>query len=70
MIELTRLNGDYFTLNALMIEQIESLPDTTLTLTTGKKIVVKSKKSEVVEKITAYYQKIGLFTADKGRWGE
>lgn len=65
MIELTKLNGETFTLNAFMIEQIQSLPDTTITLTNGKKIVVKSKETEVIQKITAYYQTIGLFSANK-----
>ncbi|AIF43754.1 flagellar FlbD family protein [Virgibacillus sp. SK37] len=60
MIQLTRLNGDPFTLNAMMIEQIQSLPDTTLTLINGKKLVVKNPEQQVVELITNYYQSIGL----------
>lgn len=65
MIELTRLNGETFLLNAFMIEQIQSLPDTTITLTNGKKLVVKSQLDEVVQKITEYYQTIGLFGTEK-----
>ncbi|MEI3604603.1 flagellar FlbD family protein [Pseudogracilibacillus sp. SE30717A] len=65
MIELKRLNGETFLLNAFMIEQIQSLPDTTITLTNGKKIVVKSEASEVLHKITEYYQTIGLFGTNK-----
>lgn len=60
MIELERLNGEKFMLNALMIEQIQSHPDTTITLYNGKKLVVKTDEQEVVEKIMAYYQTIGL----------
>nr|WP_068672684.1 flagellar FlbD family protein [Oceanobacillus sp. Castelsardo] len=61
MIELIRLNGDSFNLNALLIEQVESLPDsTTITLNNGKKLVVKNKKSEIVQKVTSFYQTIGL----------
>lgn len=41
MIKVTRLNGQPFTLNALFIEQIECFPDTTITLSNGKKFVVK-----------------------------
>lgn len=52
-------------MNAFLIEQIESLPDTTITLTTGKKLVVQSTEQEVVNKITSYYQTIGLFGTDK-----
>ena len=48
-----------------MIEQIESLPDTTITLSNGKKLVVQSTERDVVSKITEYYQTIGLFGTDK-----
>ncbi|MEC5422686.1 flagellar FlbD family protein [Virgibacillus sp. C22-A2] len=60
MIELTRLNGDKFSLNALMIEQIQSLPDTTISLINGKKIIVKDPHTEVTALIKAYYQEIGI----------
>lgn len=60
MIELMRLNGETFFLNALMIEQIQSHPDTTITLINGKKIIVKNDRSEVVQLIEEYYQTIGL----------
>lgn len=60
MISLIRLNGNPFVLNAVHIEQVESLPDTTITLLNGKKLVVKNPKEEVIQKITNYYQQIGL----------
>ncbi|MBB5145863.1 flagellar protein FlbD [Cerasibacillus quisquiliarum] len=60
MIQLTRLNDDLFTLNACMIEQIQSLPDTTITLINGKKIVVKESELEVIQLTTAFYKQIGL----------
>lgn len=60
MITLHKLNGESFTLNALLIEQMQSYPDTTITLLNGKKIVVKNSESEVYELVTKYYQKIGL----------
>ncbi|GIO26158.1 flagellar FlbD family protein [Ornithinibacillus bavariensis] len=60
MIKLKRLNGDEFTLNAFMIEQIQSYPDTTITLLNGKKIVVKESEKEVTERITSYYRRIGI----------
>jgi len=66
MIELTKLNGETFMLNALLIEQIQSLPDTTITLQSGKKIVVMTEEEEVIKKITEYYKKIGIF----GSWKE
>ncbi len=61
MIELQRLNGDTFMLNAFLIEQIQSFPDTTITLTNGKKIVVQTSEAEVVQKVKECYQQIGIF---------
>ncbi|AXI09090.1 flagellar protein FlbD [Oceanobacillus sp. 143] len=60
MIQLFRLNGEAFILNAILIEQIQALPDTTITLLNGKKLVVKNTEKEVIQLVTAYYQTIGL----------
>lgn len=60
MIILTRLNDQKFTLNALYIEQIQSFPDTTITLSNGKKIVVKEDEENVTEMIEHFYKRIGL----------
>ncbi|KZE65877.1 hypothetical protein AWM68_05725 [Fictibacillus phosphorivorans] len=60
MISLTQLNGSTFTLNAIYIEQVQSFPDTTITLTTGKKFVVKESEEEVAQRITAFYRGITL----------
>lgn len=65
VIELQRLNGERFILNAFLIEQIQSLPDTTITLTNGKKIVVQTDEKEVVHKMTDYFQQIGLFGTEQ-----
>lgn len=60
MIQLTRLNDDIFTLNAIMIEQIQSHPDTTITLINGKKLVVKEPEKEVAGLVTSFYRKLGI----------
>jgi len=60
MITLTRLNGKTFTLNALYIEQVEAFPDTTITLTNGKKIVVRESVKDVVELVKQFYQQISI----------
>ncbi|AUJ26676.1 MULTISPECIES: flagellar FlbD family protein [Virgibacillus] len=65
MISLTRLNGDEFTLNAVMIEQVQNFPDTTITLMNGKKFVVKETRSEVLQRTLAYYQQIGVQVVTK-----
>ena len=54
MISLHRLNGTEFWLNAELIEQIDSTPDTLITLTTGNNIIVTEPVAKVVEKILRY----------------
>ncbi|MFC5614105.1 flagellar FlbD family protein [Metabacillus niabensis] len=66
MIQLTKLNGKSFTLNALYIEVIESFPDTTITLTNGHKYVVKEPELEVYKKITSFYKNINVLSVRKG----
>ncbi len=60
MIELTRLNGTKFVLNAELIETVESTPDTVITLITDKKLVVLEKKDEIVNKVIQYKKHIFL----------
>ncbi|MCY7783639.1 MULTISPECIES: swarming motility protein SwrD [unclassified Bacillus (in: firmicutes)] len=66
MIKVTRLNGQPFTLNALFIEQIECFPDTTITLSNGKKFVVKEDEEAVLERIASFYRNIQIFSMDQG----
>ena len=58
MIDVTRLNGKNFVLNAELIEVMEETPDTVITLTTGHKYLVKESVAEVLDKIYAYKRKI------------
>ena len=62
MIQVTRLNGSLFTLNALYIEKIESFPDTTITLTTGTKYVVLDTAEIVNSRIIEFYQAVQLLS--------
>ena len=54
MIKLSRLNGSEIVVNPELIEWIESIPDTTLTLATGTKIIVKNSLDDVISKIMDY----------------
>lgn len=56
MISLHRLNKEEFLLNADLIETIESTPDTMISLTTGKKIIVRDGIEDVVGKIINFRQ--------------
>lgn len=62
MIELTRLNGKAFSLNALYIETIESFPDTTITTTTGRKYVALENEQQVRERIVQFYHEVQLLS--------
>ncbi|HHW02860.1 MAG TPA: flagellar FlbD family protein [Thermoanaerobacterales bacterium] len=58
MIELTKLNGKVFVLNADLIQAIESTPDTVITLTNETKYVVKESKEEIVNRVIDYKKMI------------
>ncbi|MBB5354878.1 MULTISPECIES: flagellar FlbD family protein [Anoxybacillus] len=60
MIRLTRLNGKPFTLNAIYIEQVEAFPDTTITLTNGKKFVVRESVEDVMLLVETFYRNISV----------
>jgi flagellar protein FlbD len=54
VIELTRLNGEPFVLNADLIQYVETLPDTYITLTSGERVVVQETMDEVVARAVEY----------------
>ena len=62
MIELSKLNGKPFTLNALYIETVEAFPDTTITLTTGRKFIVLETEEQVRQKVKVFYQNIQVLS--------
>lgn len=47
-------------INALYIEIVEALPDTTITFTTGKKIVVRETEEEVTNAIIQFYRAVNV----------
>lgn len=58
MVEVVGINGEVFLINATLIEKIEFIPETKITLTTGKYYLVKDSKEDIVNKIINYNQKI------------
>ena len=68
MIELTKLNELKITVNADLIEVVEETPDTIVTLTTGKKIIVKETRQEVANLVKSYKREIfiNFVTGDEG----
>ncbi|ADI01742.1 MAG TPA: flagellar FlbD family protein [Syntrophothermus lipocalidus] len=58
MLRLTRLNGEKIILNPEMVEYLEETPDTVITLTTGKKLVVRESVSRISEEMIRYKRRI------------
>jgi len=58
VIHVTRLNQSSIVLNCELIEQIESTPDTLITLTNNQKFIVLETADEIVERIQLYRRSI------------
>lgn len=58
MIKITLLNEHETVLNAELIEFVEATPDTLISLTTGKKIMVKESVEDIVKAVKAYKKDI------------
>ncbi len=74
MIRVRRLDGGEMVLNAELIQDVQERPDTIITLTTGKSIVVKDSPAELIERVIAYRRKIGagplpVTTRKENEWG-
>lgn len=54
MIPITRLGGQEILVNADLIESVETTPDTIITLTTGKKLLVREPAGEITRRVLAF----------------
>ena len=54
MVELTKLHDEPIVINADLIEFVESTPDTLISMTSGKKLMVKETVQEVIRKVIDY----------------
>ena len=54
MIEVTKLNGVRILVNPHLFEVVEETPDPVITLTTGKKIIVKESRQEIKNLVELY----------------
>ncbi len=69
MIKLTKLNGRELVVNADLIEFIESTPDTLVSLTTGRKIMVLEELDDVIRKAVGYRTKARIYPVPAGGSG-
>ncbi len=69
MIAVKKLSQEEIVLNADLIECIESIPETLITLTTGRKITVRDAIEDVVKKVIRYkqltHQTIGVVSKEE-----
>lgn len=61
MIKVTQLKGVEYYINPHQIEYIETKPDTTILMLSGKHLVVQEKVSVIIERIVEYRRLIGAF---------
>lgn len=54
MIRITRLSGEEIVINDDLIEFIETIPETMISLTDGKKIMVRESPDEIIQKVAAF----------------
>ncbi len=63
MIEVTKINGIKILVNTSLIETVEETPDTVVTLTDGKKMIIKESRHEVQKLVKqarqGYFQFLG-----------
>jgi len=64
MIKVMLLDGKDIYVNAELIETIQETPDTIITLTNGKKMIVLDDPQELLQKIVAYKRTIFGITND------
>lgn len=58
MIWVTRLDGTRMMVNAELVETLEATPDTVLTLTNGRKLLVLESVEEVASRVVEYRQQV------------
>ena len=54
MIEVTKMNGQKVLINPNLIEVIEETPDTVISFSTGRKIIVKESRQELKNLVESY----------------
>jgi len=57
VIFLTRTNGTKFYINPELIQTVEKTPDTVVTLTGNKKLIVRDTPEEIAERFIEYRRK-------------
>ncbi len=59
MIKVTRLNSSELVINCDMIEFVEAIPETMISLITGKKIIISEDVDEIINRVAEFKSKAG-----------
>jgi flagellar protein FlbD len=60
MLKLTRLNNNTVAINPDHIGWVEAMPDTTLSLLNGEKIIVRETLDELIDAVIAYRRAVRM----------
>ncbi len=66
MIKVTKLNGRELVVNADLIEFVEAVPDTLISLTTGRKIIVLEELDDVIQMAVSYRSMAKIYPIPTG----
>ena len=58
MIEVTKINGIRVLINPDLMEFVEETPDTVISFTTGRKIIVKESRQDIKNLVKSYRKDI------------
>ncbi len=58
MITITKLNNVEIIINSDLIECIEKNPDTTISMTTGRKIIARESVDEIIDRIVSFKKRL------------
>lgn len=61
MIQVTRLDDRKIIVNADLIESIEETPDTLISFTTGRKLMVRESLGDVLDRIIEYRKRVHVY---------
>lgn len=58
MIKVTRLDNRELVVNADHVEFVEATPETIISLTTGRKVIVRESVDEVIKRVVEYRHRV------------
>ncbi len=58
VIAVTRITGSVVMINSDLIECVEETPDSVITLTTGRRLIVKESRQDIKNLVKSYKQEI------------